>query len=110
MPPSKSNIEQAAYAREYMDRALASEKGIAYRLPTRYQAEIIRWACYGARKLDRALSKERLAPEDPDYGRSPYDKLRISLKSLSEDENGPTELRLTPHSLPPFGDLEAIEL
>lgn len=64
---------------ELLDRALASENGTRVQLPDPNSANAFRARLHYARKLDRDDSKSRLPPDSPDYGKSDYDRLVVTL-------------------------------
>lgn len=105
MPPSKDNQAQVAYAREYMDRALSTEKGIKVKFEEEKQAIRCRADCYYARKLDRKASTLILPSDDPQYGKSQYDLLRIGL-----DKTDGIWLIFEPQDLKPISAMEVVEL
>jgi hypothetical protein len=100
MPPSTNN-QAYAYAREYMDRALMSEKGIRISFETVTMALRARWDCYNARKVDKKNNKEVLGEDS-----SQYDSLRFA---VGKDEKGHF-LKIEPQTAVPLGQLDVEDL
>lgn len=96
------NLKSYAYARDLMDSALMSNKGIAVTFPTVTEARRVRFDCYYARKRDIAASKEVYSPDTPEYGNSPYNELRFCIVG--------SVLKIEPQHLTPLGELKIVEL
>lgn len=76
--------EAFPHAREALERAVESERGIAITFPTHKAALHFRFSCYTARsRLQRQLQRI-LSPEDPSYHSSPYSKLSLEIEELSD--------------------------
>jgi len=83
MPPNPS-LAAEPDARMMLDAALESEKGIRIFFPTPGRAQNFRHRCYRLINKERNASRQRWSPEDPHYGRTPYDTLSI----YREDDEG----------------------
>jgi hypothetical protein len=71
---------------EYMDRALASDRGIEITFDTFANMSAFRFRCYSLRKADRKRSEQTIGnPVDPAYSTSSYDilTLRSNLETLT---------------------------
>lgn len=75
-------------ARETLNRALESEKGIILKFPTRAAAMNFRARCNTARKRDREENKRTYDKDDPMHGCSPWDCLRLSIYQRDTDPEG----------------------
>lgn len=62
-------------AREYMDQALESERGIRIECPSPAKAKSLRFSMYKIRRNDRLQNARVYPPDHPMHERSPYDPL-----------------------------------
>ena len=78
----------AAYrdVQDVLDRAVSSVKGISVTMPSYGMAVRFRQRCYAFRTLTRELSREMYGPEDPNYGKSPYDELTVKTPEKTKGE------------------------
>jgi hypothetical protein len=74
--PSGS-LQSLADARDIMDRALESEKGISAEFETHGALINFRQRCHALRSKERHLSREAFAPGHPSRNTSGYDGLRL---------------------------------
>jgi hypothetical protein len=65
---------------DLLDEALESNTGVRIRLEDDDVTEQWRVRLHRARQISRSESKERYQPDDPNYGKSVYDKLVVSVK------------------------------
>jgi hypothetical protein len=66
---------------DLLDRALESNTGVRFVIEDDDVAEQWRVRLHRARQLSRDESRERYEPGHPEYGKSVYDKLVVSIKS-----------------------------
>ncbi len=73
---------QNAYpgARQLLDRALESERGIVAELPSYAAAFKTRMNCYTVRKRERELSMKMYVYDHPKFNTSPYDELVLLIE------------------------------
>jgi hypothetical protein len=65
--------------RDFMDRALEAARGLRVRCESPGMARHLQVRLHRARRLDRKASCRAYDPADPQYGKSAYDPLSISL-------------------------------
>lgn len=100
------NSQTGAYTRELWDRVLSSENGIMVCYGTRNEAIKARFDCYQARMVDRELSKRIHSEDSPDYDRSQWDGIRISLIKQGDKHC----LVFKPSTTPLTNPVEIVEL
>jgi len=65
---------------DLFDRALESEEGVGARMDDEGAAGQFRLRMHNARQLHRRQNKEAYPLDHPEYGRSVYDRLVVSVK------------------------------
>jgi len=76
--------------------------GLEIQYENRTAAQSARFALYTARNRNRVESREIYPPEDPQYGRSPWDEFRVTIQPAEEEGEDPSSytLRITRHATP----------
>jgi hypothetical protein len=77
MPASNDSL-QFEDCRKALEAALAAPYGIKIQRTTQGQAVNFRQRCYIYRKMMKKLSMQSTSEDDPNFGFSPYDALKIS--------------------------------
>ena len=70
-------------AKDVLDEALASPKGIKLYFNDLGDCQALRFACYKVRSNERRIKKQVFPPDDPQYGTSIYDELTVRIKRHS---------------------------
>jgi hypothetical protein len=92
MPLPKS-IDSYRDCEEFLDKALAKPKGMAFTLETQGQAQRLIQRMNTFRAILRKNSREVYPPESPQHGTSIYDSLKIS-----HDSDKPGRILVQPYS------------
>jgi hypothetical protein len=96
----------SSYAHEWLCRALSAPKGLKITLPSAADAIKVRQDLYSARKADRkANTRLGYSFDDPRYGTSQFDCLRISIQ-----RSAPNVILITFQSEPPSQNISVEEL
>jgi hypothetical protein len=67
---------------DLLDRALESNTGVRMKMRVGEVAEQWRVRLHRARQLSRDENRERYQPDDPNYGKSVYDNLVVSMRQV----------------------------
>lgn len=92
------NPHRVAWARDYWEKVVESEKGLRLFFDTRTQAIAARFDFYTARNINREEMKEFYAEGSPEWGSSPWDPFRLTIQL--DDKTNKWALLITRHSDP----------
>ena len=97
-----TNPHQSSWAFSIWEKAEAAEDYLKITFKEKKDAEACRFALYTARTQSRKESTEIYQPGDLEYGKSPWDIFRITIKPAI---NGHI-LLITRHAVSSLGDLD----
>lgn len=73
--PQPQSTESFEYVVDILDRAMLADKGIAMTCQSEEAAQSLRFKCYTFRTRMRKKTHSIYKPTDPEYDKTPYDKL-----------------------------------